>query len=245
MGVMSLARLSRPFYQTRRHQRSERSIMIRLVFGLVAIVWFFASSPRATAQTQTLSAESGGVVIGRDAKDTRSVLESPGAARGAPQTVQPWDERAAPAVEATTARRVLLPFLLAASGMSAGRSTQSTICKADRKLVPDAFFVSITSISSQPAAGRVFVGVTLVDVVKPINSSPCRDCRRQKFPHGAVAVVTASTLMIRRKPSRCSLDGASPGSRRLAPASFPARHFGKVKPAALRGFEIDNGPQLS
>ena len=39
--------------------------MIRLLFGLAAVVWFFASSPRAAAQT--LSAESGGVVIGRDA----------------------------------------------------------------------------------------------------------------------------------------------------------------------------------
>ena len=41
---------------------------IRLLFGLAAVVWFFASSPLATAQT--LSAESGGVVIGRAAKDT-------------------------------------------------------------------------------------------------------------------------------------------------------------------------------
>ena len=42
--------------------------MIRLLFGLAAVIWFFASSPRAAAQT--LRAESGGVVIGRDAKDT-------------------------------------------------------------------------------------------------------------------------------------------------------------------------------
>ena len=42
--------------------------MIRLLFGLAAVVWFFASSPLAAAQT--LRAESGGVVIGRDAKDT-------------------------------------------------------------------------------------------------------------------------------------------------------------------------------
>ena len=38
--------------------------MIRLLFGLAAVVWFFASSPLAAAQT--LRAESGGVVIGRD-----------------------------------------------------------------------------------------------------------------------------------------------------------------------------------
>ena len=38
--------------------------MIRLLFGLAAIIWFFASSPLAAAQT--LSAEAGGVVIGRD-----------------------------------------------------------------------------------------------------------------------------------------------------------------------------------
>ena len=42
--------------------------MIRLLFGLAAVVWLFESSPRAMAQT--LRAESGGVVIGRDAKDT-------------------------------------------------------------------------------------------------------------------------------------------------------------------------------
>ena len=39
--------------------------MIRLFFGLAAVIWFFASSPRAMAQT--LSAEAGAVVIGRDA----------------------------------------------------------------------------------------------------------------------------------------------------------------------------------
>ncbi len=41
-------------------------LMIRLLFGLAVVIWFFGASPRAAAQT--LSAETGGVVIGRDAE---------------------------------------------------------------------------------------------------------------------------------------------------------------------------------
>ena len=49
--------------------------MIRLLFGLAVIVWFFASSPLAAAQT--LRAEQGSFVAGRDVKNSTINIGTP------------------------------------------------------------------------------------------------------------------------------------------------------------------------
>ena len=50
-------------------------LMIRLFVGLAVIIWFFGASPRAAAQT--LSAETGGVVIGRDVRNSTINIGTP------------------------------------------------------------------------------------------------------------------------------------------------------------------------